>query len=200
MPDIHPDNYTLDFSKWTSANYSSYVALHLDTFSANITEEALRLYPYTSGPNGPELPYTTMVTDSRLTCATDVVAQAASLAMPGLVYRYVATAFPSTPVHALGMPFPAKYAFHLSDFFAFLDAYGLYMTSSPTDSDQVFAQTTQDIIMAFAKTGHPNHSNWLPYNANIGLLSEKIKVVKSYQQKQCTFWLNNGFFDYSWRN
>ena len=196
MPDIRK-GFSMDIASWSRTDYTDYVTLHLDTFSKNITAKALELYPYRRDP---ELPLMDLMSDIRVNCATNVVTEAAAKSLPGMVYRYVVTSCPSSPVYALGLPFGARYAFHLWDIFGFFDAVGMYMKGNPTKADYNFANTMQDNIMHFAKTGNVL-SPWKSYDKqNIALIGEFIKVSPTYRKNECDFWLNNSFFDYAWMN
>lgn len=195
----------LDFSpappglkNWTLSNYTEHVHAILGTFSTDIANEALKLYPPLSAYT-PEYLFTTMGADVRVTCGNDVMASHAAQSFTPPIYRYVATSTPSAPVHPLDSPFASVYAFHLWDSFAFLGTIDQYI-KEPKASDIAFQKLMQKEFSNFAMFGVPATKEWLPYPNSTAILNENITIVKEYSPNKCKFWLDNGFFSYSWIN
>lgn len=174
----------------------TYVESRLSPFGASLPNESLALYHnYNSTA---EYLFTTMASDVRMTCGNDVMTQKAASALTKGVYRYVVTSFPSSPAPVMG--FPAIYAFHTWDIYAFFDNFQYVLSGETRDSDRDFGEIMRRNMMNFVRNGVPSDSSWKSYPENTALISDKFQVVKTYHKDQCEFWINNNFFKYSWVN
>ncbi|CAH1800931.1 unnamed protein product [Owenia fusiformis] len=188
---------------WSKQQYNAYVKTKLDTFGKAISAKALELYP-TSNSSDPEYLYTSMVSDMRVNCPNDVLAnQAQSSDRTTGVYRYVITEFPSVPTIAFkGFTFKAKYAFHNFDNMAFSGHIPNFI-ESPTAKDIQFQQTMMENIISFVQIGYPKASNWKPCPMGTALLGAKVNFssgAHGYAPNKCKFWMENHFYDYAWIN
>ncbi|KAL5009508.1 hypothetical protein ScPMuIL_011813 [Solemya velum] len=185
-----------DIVNWTWTRYNEEVKAKLSTFSDYVAETALLLYP--AGEISPEYQYTTMCTDVRVNCALDIISMEAALNFRSPIYRYVTTAWPSKPTSVVGFPFQAKYAFHCIDFLAYFDT--LRNTINPlSPSDIKFQRNIRKAVLSFVRNGKPS-ARWGQFEETTVLLSERIEFVDGYNVRECQFWLNNGFYNYSWIN
>lgn len=159
----------------------------------------LKLYP--QGVIDPEYQFTSLGSDIRVNCPTEVLALQTATYFRSPVYRYIVTYWPSTPVHALGLPFPAKYAFHSLDLFAFFGLMPNYI-KNPQCSDMDFQQNVRKEVLHFVKTGHPYSSPmpWDEYPSKTGVFTTMTDAVSAYNPIQCQYLLMKGFFSYAWIN
>ena len=157
----------------------------------------MKFYP--SHYKTPEYQFTSMSSDVRENCPTDVLATYASSTFTSAVYRYVATYPPSQPVHAGGINFASSYAFHAWDVYTFFGFVKDYI-KNPTAEDLQWQQNVRDEILSFVHHGYPKSSAWLPYPAVTANVSSKTSALSAYNPVQCEFWLQNGFFSYAWIN
>ncbi|XP_021355323.1 uncharacterized protein LOC110451558 isoform X2 [Mizuhopecten yessoensis] len=194
--DFNPTHLTMNTWNWTE--YERQVKSHLGSFGSNVAEDALDLYPI--NVTSPEYEYTRMGADIRVGCPNDEMSRVISMGMKSPVYRYVVTSQPSEPVHALGMPFPSSYAFHMWDQFAYFDTIKDYI-KPPASSDKRFQETVRREVLSFVRTGAPSTDSWQPYLRGVtALLSEDISIVPQYKKGTCLFWSMNGLLNYGWIN
>ena len=188
--------------KWSDADLFEYVYEKLAPFNETFPNISLAMYPVTVKTDFPaEYVFTTMGSDIRVNCGTDILTKKMASALTNNVYRYVVTSFPSKPVNPLGFDFPAKFAFHAWDTYAFFNGFHHVMDSSK--SDEMFRDVLRENIMSFVRTGQPADSRWTPVREGqltTALISDKLVVNASYHKAQCDFWTRNGFFSYSWIN
>lgn len=182
---------------WTWAQYESQINATAGSFGRQILQVLEKLYP--SGSITPEYQYTSMASDIRSNCPNDVLALHAASNFRSPVYRYVVTSWPSVPVHPVGLPFPARYAFHMWDVFAFFGFIPNYI-QNPKPSDLNFQSNVQKEVLAFVRTGRPLSSDWQPVPDSVALLSDTTEVTNAYNPLQCEFMMQNGFFSYAWIN
>ncbi|XP_045197770.2 para-nitrobenzyl esterase-like isoform X2 [Mercenaria mercenaria] len=195
--EIDSDPTDKSINNWTWTQYEDHVKQYLGTFGGNIANIALKLYP----PNliSPEFQFTSMASDLRMNCPTDVLSLHAASAFTSPVYRYVVTSTPSSPVFAVGIPFPATYSFHLWDVFAFFGFIPDYI-KHPTDFNIEWQRNVKQEVMTFVRTGKPSTFSWKPFPFVTASLSHTTEAITAYHPVQCDFWLKNGFFDYAWIN
>ncbi|XP_069104639.1 fumonisin B1 esterase-like isoform X2 [Argopecten irradians] len=179
------------------SSYEEYVGRKLGTFGTNIAKMALRLYPL--GTESVRYQVTSMVTDVRAGCGNDVMALWAAANTKSPVYRYVVTSVPSSPVALFGTPPATLLAFHAWDTYAFFGTMQEIM-EHPSSNDLMFEANIRREIMSFIETGRPYSNDWLPFPESVALLSDDTSVTSAYHAYQCDFWMQNGFFDYSWVN
>ncbi|XP_060582943.1 para-nitrobenzyl esterase-like isoform X2 [Ruditapes philippinarum] len=184
---------------WQTNDYKDHVTKKLGTFNNMIARAALNLYPV--NVSTPEFQYTTMVTDARIGCATDYLATVLASGMTSPVYRYVATYY--TKGHSakpFGTKYPVNYAYHGIDVFGFFQTMNVVLGAAPESLDTRWENHVQSEILAFVKTGSPATGDWLKYPDVTAELDTETKPFRSYHAAQCEFWLQNGFFSYSWIN
>ena len=186
-----------DLRSWTQADFKRYVNKHLSAFGTSVANTSLTLY---SWENDAEYVFTTMASDVRLICGTELLAKLASETLTSDVYRYVVESVPSRPVYASGMPFSSKYAFHGWDSLAFFWSFDQLFDHGPEQGDEKFGQIMETEMASFAKTGKPNDQSWYLYPNVTALISNGIVYTDAYHKQQCDFWIANGFFPYSWSN
>ena len=127
--------------------------MYLTPFGIEIVTKALTYYP--PGVGTPELQYTTLASNIRMTCGNDYMSFLAAKSFSSPVYRYIATYRCSKPVYPFGFPFPANYSFHGVDIFGFFESLDIYI-SQPSDADRAWQANIQREVIAFVKTGRPD--------------------------------------------
>ncbi|XP_061526535.1 para-nitrobenzyl esterase isoform X1 [Phycodurus eques] len=194
-----------NISMWTWGDYTWFVTEKLKSFSENLPKAALALYP-SSDPcpttdRCPERAYTTMVSDIRVTCPNNDLAQRAAAALQSPVYRYVVTHTPSGAVNTTSslMPFHSRFSFHCLDIMAFFGGLELLLEGPLSDQDKSFQDLLTQHLVYFAKTGKMVEE-WSPYPSSIALLSSKLLVVNKYSSARCQLWKENGLHAYAWIN
>ncbi|XP_061885604.1 para-nitrobenzyl esterase [Entelurus aequoreus] len=194
-----------NISMWTWEDYRWFVTEKLKTFSVNLPEEALDLYP-SSAPcptkdRCPERAYTTMVSDLRVTCPNNDLAQRAAVALQSPVYRYVVTHTPSGPVNTSAglIPFNSRFSFHCLDIVAFFGGLDFILETPPSDQDKQFQDLITRHLVHFARTGKMEDS-WPDYPAATALLSSSLVVANNYSAARCQLWKDNGLEKYAWIN
>ncbi|XP_077978044.1 para-nitrobenzyl esterase-like [Glandiceps talaboti] len=185
---------------WTWEKYRSHVADRLDPFGKDVTSQAMALYPYDESKDTPEFMLTTMASDILLHCGSDIIAKVAAESYQSPVYRYVATSWPSTQVSFMGFSWEPKYAFHLWDIFSFFGFVPRYV-SNPTEEDMAFQKIMQKAIAHFAREGvMPPDMKWPTVPTGVALLDSTVEAHENYHAQECKFWVENGFYAYSWIN
>ncbi|XP_056134698.1 para-nitrobenzyl esterase [Lampris incognitus] len=194
-----------NISMWTSQDYEWFVTSKLRLFGEKLPKDALDLYP-SSAPcptadRCPEKAYTTMVSDMRVTCPNNDLAQRAAAALHSPVYRYVVTHTPSVAVNASGglMPFPSRFSFHCLDAVAFFGGLDLVLGKPPSGRDKDFQALFTRHLVNFAKEGKMVDL-WPEYPSATALLSHSLSVVYKYSAVRCQLWQDNGFYQYAWVN
>ncbi|XP_060072894.1 para-nitrobenzyl esterase-like [Ylistrum balloti] len=177
--------------------YEENVMRNLGTFGTDIAKMALRLYPVEK--ESIRYQYTSMVTDVRVGCGNDIMALYAAINTNSPVYRYVVTSQPSTPVSPFGITSDTAFSFHGWDGYAFFGTLP-EIIAHPSDNDVMFEANIRREIMSFVKTGSPYSKDWHPFPDSVALFSDDVTVTSGYHSYQCDFWMQNGFFDYSWVN
>ena len=187
-----------DTYSWTEDYYDNYVLESFREFGEDVAQKALELYPFTI--NG-EFSYVTISSDVLMNCGNDVIATAMADTLRGPVYRYVTSAFPSSPNHAFHITILANYSYHSYDIFAFFRHMGVYFTKPPTAKDSRFADRLVENIGHFVRHGAPMDSTWKTYPPHTALIGESVSTIPhKFHEEQCKFWIDNGFFKYSWMN
>uniref|UniRef100_A0A1A8MWC8 Carboxylic ester hydrolase n=2 Tax=Nothobranchius pienaari TaxID=704102 RepID=A0A1A8MWC8_9TELE len=193
----------VNISTWTWGDYHWFVTEKLKTFSPDLPGKALELYP-SSAPcptrdRCPERAYTTMVSDIRVTCPNNDLAQRAADALSSPVYRYVVTHTPSGPVKTSNslLRFPSRFSFHSLDILAFFGDLGLFLDNLSAD-DRSFQKLITKHLINFAKTGKMG-KNWPEYPSGTALLSSSL-TFQIPASTRCDLWKENGLFAYAWMN
>ncbi|KAF1393291.1 hypothetical protein PFLUV_G00037050 [Perca fluviatilis] len=194
-----------NISMWTWGDYQWFVTDKLQSFSENLSKDALELYP-SSAPcpttdRCPERAYTTMVSDIRTTCPNNDLAWRAAAALDSPVYRYVVTHTPSGPVTASGdlLPFPSRFSFHCLDAVTFFGGLESFLGKPLSDRDKSFQVLITRHLVNFAKTGKMA-DEWPEYPAATALLSDSLTAVHNYSAVRCQLWKDNGLYAYAWTN
>lgn len=179
--------------------YRDNVIKKLKPFGDTVALTALHLYP--ENVSTPEFQVTSMVSDSRVTCGNGYLATILSAGLKSPVYRYVATYYTKdhNSTFAYG-PLQSNYAFHGIDITAFFRAMDRMMDRPPGPKDIAWMDNVQREAMNFVRMGKPATTEWLPYPGFTAELDTVTKVFRGYHTAQCGFWLQNGFFSYSWIN
>lgn len=177
--------------------YEEHVMSNLGTFSTDMAKMALRLYPV--GKESVRYQFTSMVSDVRVGCGNDVMALWAAVNTNSPVYRYVVTSQPSAPVKPFGILSDTVLSFHGWDGYAFFGNLPDVLEHPSTD-DILFEANIRREIMSFVQNGSPYSIDWLPFPESVALLSDDTTVTSGYHAYQCNFWMQNGFFSYSWVN
>lgn len=194
-----------NISQWTWGDYTWFVTAKLKSFGDGLVKEALQLYqssaPCPTKDRCPERSYTTMVSDIRVTCPNNDLAQRAAAALDSPVYRYVVTHTPSGPVNTSSdlLPFPSRFSFHCLDAVAFFGGLEFILGKPLSDGDRRFQDLITRNLVSFAKTGKLE-TKWPEYPSAIAFLSESLKVVRNYTSPQCDLWRKNGLYAYAWMN
>ncbi|XP_072235902.1 para-nitrobenzyl esterase [Leuresthes tenuis] len=194
-----------NISSWTWGDYQWFVRDKLQSFSQDLPEDALQLYPLSAAcptkDRCPERAYTTMVSDIRVTCPNNDLAERAAAALSSPVYRYVVTHTPSGQVNKSSdlLPFPSRFSFHLLDAVAFFGGLELYLGKPLSEQDRSFQELITNHLVYFAKTGKME-AKWPEYPSATALLSDSLTVVQSYSSSHCELWKKNGLYAYAWTN
>ncbi|XP_029354988.1 uncharacterized protein LOC115041580 [Echeneis naucrates] len=194
-----------NISTWTWGDYRWFVTDKLWAFGENLTKAALDLYPSLAPcptrDRCPERAFTTMVSDIRVTCPNNDLAERAAAALNSPVYRYVVTHTPSGPVNSSGdfLPFPSRFSFHCLDAVAFFGGLESFLGKSLSEQDKSFQSLITRHLVGFAKTGKMA-SDWPEYPSAIALLSSDLLVSQNYSAAQCDLWKENGLYAYAWIN
>lgn len=186
-----------EINTWTWQQYEHHVNETIGSFGKLVKDTLMSLYP--SHHISPEYQLTSMASDIRANCPNDVMSLYAATTFKSPVFRYVVTSTPSVPVHAVGIPFPASYSFHMWDIFAFFGFIPDYI-KFPTKTDIAWQRNVQNEVLSFVHTGAPCSSEWKPYPMVTASLSYQTTVLSAYNPVQCEFLLGNGFFSYAWIN
>nr|XP_061811066.1 para-nitrobenzyl esterase-like [Nerophis lumbriciformis] len=194
-----------NISMWTWGDYRWFVTEKLQSFSENLPKAALKLYPSSdpcpTNDRCPERAYTTMVSDIRVTCPNNDLAQRAAAALHSPVYRYVLTHTPFGAVNTTSsvVPFHSRFSFHCLDIMAFFGGLELLFGGPLPDQDKSFQDLLRQHLVHFAKTGKMT-DEWLAYPAATALLSSKLLVANNHSCTRCQFWKENGLYAYAWIN
>ncbi|XP_047437499.1 para-nitrobenzyl esterase [Mugil cephalus] len=194
-----------NISMWTWGDYKWFVTEKLQSFSKNLSHDALLQYPSSehcpTTDRCPERSYTTMVSDIRVTCPNNDLARRAADALSSPVYRYVVTYVPSGPINASGdlLAFPSRFSFHCLDAVAFFGGLEAALGKPLSDKDKSFQELITRHLVNFAKTGRME-KEWPEYPAAIALLSDGLKPSQNYSAARCELWKENGLYDYAWMN
>ena len=187
---------------WTLDELNATLASHLDPFKDGLANRTLVKYLQSArrGAVDAERVYTTIATDLRVTCGNDRLAHAASQALTSHVYRYVATACPTSRVSVPGSSFEPKYSFHGVDLFAFIDS--IREVSDASHGARSFSRLLRENLRQFAKTGSMHHSHWLRYPDSVALIGERLHVPHANELCNCSFWKGeiSDFHKYFWAN
>ncbi|KAK2854327.1 hypothetical protein Q5P01_006988 [Channa striata] len=194
-----------NISEWTYGDYDWFVTEKLKSFNESLPKKALDLYPR-SAPcptrdRCPERAFTTMVSDVRVTCPNNDLAQKAAAALKSPVYRYLVTHTPSGPVNTSidFLPFPSRFSFHCLDVLAFFGGLELVLGKPLSDQDKSFQDLLTRHLVDFAKTGKMR-GEWSEYPAATALLNNTIYVQQNYSAAHCELWKQSGLFAYAWSN
>ncbi|XP_045206997.2 para-nitrobenzyl esterase-like [Mercenaria mercenaria] len=184
---------------WSTSEYRDHVTKKLCNFSDIVANAALNLYP--ENASTPEFQLTTMISDLRVNCGTNYLATVIAAGIMSPVYRYVATYYTkgqsATP---FGTMYPVNYAYHGIDIFGFFGTMNNVLANGRGSNDTVWEDRVQREISSFVKTGKPDTADWLQYPDSTAELDTETKAFRGYHSSQCEFWLQNGFFSYSWIN
>ncbi|KAL8587513.1 hypothetical protein ACOMHN_000919 [Nucella lapillus] len=189
--DLLPFDPTM--TSWSWQHYKATVTEQLTPISPSLIRPALQQYPPDSTLT-PEYQYTTMLSDIRMTCPSQVSADLASRKFRSPVFRAVITSSPSTPVNLLNVS-AACYSFHgwdLMVFFGDFAAFGFH----PTAEDLQFQKLLRQQMMSFAREGRPEAAVWDVSRMCTALLSDHVFPVEHYRKSRCEFWLKNKFVPY----
>ncbi|XP_030271352.1 uncharacterized protein LOC115580822 isoform X1 [Sparus aurata] len=194
-----------NISMWTWEDYSWFVTEKLQSFNESLPAAALKLYP-SSAPcpttnRCPERAYTTMVSDIRITCPNNDVAERAAAALKSPVYRYVVTHTPSGPVNVSSdlLSFPSRFSFHCLDVMTFFGGLEFILNKPLSAEDKNFQSLITRHLVHFAKTGKME-AEWPEYPSATALLSDRLSVDHNYSAEQCRLWKENGLYAYAWMN
>ncbi|XP_042276362.1 para-nitrobenzyl esterase [Thunnus maccoyii] len=194
-----------NISMWTWGDYKWFVTEKLKSFSMNLSNDALKLYPSSdfcpTKDRCPERAYTTMVSDIRVTCPNNDLAWRAAAALQSPVYRYLVTHTPSGPVDtSAGMlPFPSRFSFHCLDAVAFFGGLEFLLGKPLSPKDKNFQDLITRHLVHFAKTGKME-DKWPEYPAATALLSDSLSVAQNYSSERCQLFKKNGLYAYAWMN
>uniref|UniRef100_A0A671U5G2 Carboxylic ester hydrolase n=1 Tax=Sparus aurata TaxID=8175 RepID=A0A671U5G2_SPAAU len=194
-----------NISMWTWEDYSWFVTEKLQSFNESLPAAALKLYP-SSAPcpttnRCPERAYTTMVSDIRVTCPNNDLAERAAAALKSPVYRYVVTHTPSGPVNVSSdlLSFPSRFSFHCLDVMTFFGGLEFILNKPLSAEDKNFQSLITRHLVHFAKTGKME-AEWPEYPSATALLSDRLSVDHNYSAEQCRLWKENGLYAYAWMN
>jgi carboxylesterase type B len=148
--------------------------------------------------------YTTISSDIREVCPVEYLALIAAKYFVSPVYRYIATDTPSHDIHLPGTTQGSKgpkYSFHMWDLIAFF-GFPKSFKYNPSMQDQNFKNILRAEFKYFIHNGRVKSDSWHKHPNATAIFSNKgLEVIpKIYHQKECIFWLKNGFSPYAWVN
>ncbi|XP_071974878.1 para-nitrobenzyl esterase-like isoform X2 [Engystomops pustulosus] len=192
-----------NISKWTEEDYHWFVNSLLGTFGGNLPSEALALYPISEFCSQPERcvekTYMTMVSDLRVSCPKNVLAQLAAETLTSPVYRYQVTYSPSCPVKINNLfSYNSWFAFHLVDIIGFFGTME-HSLGEISEDDRTFQRLIRKYFIHFAKEG-TMPAEWPEYPDGTAILSTSLNIEKEYRKPQCALWEKNDMFPYAWIN
>ena len=142
---------------WSKLDLTDHIKHRFETFQKpNLTaSQSLAMYESlckdeTEEDFNAECIFTTMVTDIRVTCLTDVMATKMADKLKNPAYRYILTAGPSNSIRS--KPFPSRYAFHGLDIIALFDNFHSVLTNT-TESDLKLCNDLRDMVKMFIEDG-----------------------------------------------
>ncbi|XP_062861196.1 para-nitrobenzyl esterase [Trichomycterus rosablanca] len=192
-----------NISTWTWADYEWFVSEKLKPFGESVVSQALKIYnssaPCPITDRCPERLYTTLVSDMRINCVTNLVAKQDADSLRSFVYRYLVTYTPSKAVNpSTWLPYPSRFSFHMLDSLAFFG--GLEMAlGTLTPADQAFEETLTKYFIHFAKKGEMPE-DWPEFPSHIALLDQNISLTQKRFADRCSLWKQESFYSYAWFN
>ena len=172
-----------NFTNATYGDYRNYVELKLRPFLGNDVNKVLSMYN-DSLANGKSLQfvYSSMVSDLRVTCPTNVLALNASKGFKSPVFRYVITNSPSSPINLFG--YPATLAFHMWDLIAFF-GFPSELNYTPSEKDKRFMNDLRRELGEFIYKGNVEDESWKAYPDSTALFADNgVSVLKVIPPKK----------------
>ncbi|CAH1786713.1 unnamed protein product [Owenia fusiformis] len=184
----------MDLPTWTWEKYDQVVRDAMDSFDNTLADQVLQDYPHNVTP---QFQFTSLVSDARVICATDVLTQKAADAFTSPVYRYVLTAVPSKPI-TLKFKYAAEYAFHGFDSMSFFGDFSKYMDTTGENENKL-TEILRSGIKEFVTTG--KITNWPDWETGTAIISNKVETRPRYKENECRRWEAAPFFpSYAWIN
>lgn len=188
-----------DFTKKPLSEFVNYAETRLGPFSAELPKRAVNQYIMALNSSKPELLFTTMSTDLRVTCPNDNIGRNLSTVDNLTVYRYVVTNRPKHPARFTAKP--TIYSVHLWDLAALFGFHHMPYGYRPTEQDRHFRDAIRKAFSRFMETGKPGGEKWMTYPSRVGIFgNERLKVQINYHQSLCELWNEYNMFDYGWIN
>ncbi|KAJ6236165.1 carboxylesterase [Anaeramoeba flamelloides] len=197
-----------NISGYTESQYQQYVHKVFDTFGVQISDRVLQLYPY-SNYSDIQKAWEEIATDSRAICGSYQTYQSAmSTNFNSPVYSYVCD-FKPNPSLYFGKKY-LKYSFHGLDLLTMLGHYDRYGSHYAN-----FGKVIRKLFLDFATNQKITQMDWPTFTAKnnnqnddvsipsvyYGIkLNENPTITKNLKSEKCKFWMENGFYEYSWVN
>ena len=174
-------------------DFLDYIRTFLDTFSTNLSQQAIDVYNFTSSLSQQDK-LASMISDIRVSCMSSLLADDASRALNSSVFRYVVTNYPSTRSTSDGI----NYNTQGLDSFAFFGLQDQFLGKSVTQRDADFVRVIQESGQQFIQSGV---SGWGRAPNFTDLIDVKAALLRgSYHKAQCDFWDKAGLLRYAWVN
>jgi len=188
----------MDFSHYSWNEFNEYVHSDLDSFSTQISNEALMFYGENSeyGDN-PMLSYTTITADVTVGCNEDIYSVMRTDAKPDIpIFRYVVVNRPSNTIGLFG--FNCTYSCHGWDIVSFFNLTQDWKFS-PQKQDLEFGDLMRLQISNFLRFRVPFDSSWKSFG-NTAIINQTISILEdeTYHAKQCAWWNINNLLPYGW--
>ena len=167
----------------------------LSPFSAQLPKQAIGIYKTKLNSTDPQLLYTTMASDIRYTCPSNMLSMNLSNGNNLTVYRYIVTNRPNYPAKfALK---PTKYSAHTWDLSALFGFSGMPLGYNPTQRDLKFRDAIRKVFLDFMQAGKPGMDEWKAYPLRVGIFEdERVSIESAYHTTMCQLWSNYSMFKY----
>lgn len=195
--DIQP---VKNFVNATFEDYRRHVEDKLRPFLGDDVSKPLSMYNDSlAAGKSLQFAYSTMVTDLRETCPTNILALNASKGYRSSIFRYILTNKPSKPINLFG--YPATLACHMWDQVAFF-GFPAELGYIPSEKDKSFMKDLRRELGEFIHKGTVKDESWKQYPESTALFTDNgERVLKGeYHKRECDFWIEKGFFSYGWIN
>ena len=189
-----------NFADKTFDDFVKFLTKRLGPFSPKLPDRAISIYKAMLDSTTPQLLYTTMASDIRARCPSDVLSANLSLAENLSVYRYIVANRPSSPA-TFNPGYSSQYSAHTWDSCALFGFHGLPLNFAPNYRDNLFRETIRRELITFFRTGRPSMQNWGQYPYYTGVFGKyAVSAEKYYREEGCKLWKEFDLLSYSWVN
>lgn len=208
-----------DLVGYSKADYDAYIRRRFEAWGPQFGDRVNRVYPFDAYDANPQLTYETLASDIHVTCGQNYIATKMATGFRSHVYRYILTQRPAAPVCFPETGWCAKYVFHNYELAVLFNNYNLFLPSnySALPADFAFGDVVRHYWTYFARHGHPPPGDstapaWQPfdvsrragpfpahYSSFLLSLNGRTNAL-DWRKQECAFWLNNGFYAFTWNS